>query len=190
MAYGRRAMIRVPHKTIAPMCGGITDSYYRPIPPDTHALKLMWPYIRAIQDHADTPALQRVAATHVHDLLALLIGATRDGTELARGRGLAAARLKAIKDDIARNLEDGDVSGTAIAMRHQVTLRYIQMLFENEGVTFTEYVTAQRLERAHRLLSQRALSTAKDLHDRIRCRIRRSLLLQPRVPPPLWRLAV
>ncbi len=153
VAYGRRAMIRVPHETIAPMCGGITDSFYRPIAPDTDALRLIRPYVRAIQDHAVTPGLQRVAATHVHDLLALLIGATRDGTEVARGRGLAAARLQAIKDDIARNLEDGDVSGGAIAMRHQVTVRYIQMLFENEGVTFTAYVTARRLERAHRLLT-------------------------------------
>ena len=40
-----------------------------------------------------------------------------------------------------------------VAARHDVSPRYIQRLFDDSGTTFTEHVMAQRLERAHRLLS-------------------------------------
>jgi AraC-like DNA-binding protein len=41
----------------------------------------------------------------------------------------------------------------ALAARHRCTERFVQRLFEMEGTTFTEYVLAQRLARAHRMLS-------------------------------------
>jgi AraC-like DNA-binding protein len=151
-AFGRRSMVRVPISAIGPMARDITGRLQRPVRADTPVLRLLQTYLGGIDDHAAEPPLQRLAAAHVHDLLALLIGATRDAAELARSRGLAAARLESVKDDIARNLGD-DLSVGAIALRHQVTPRYIQMLFESEGTTFTEYVLAIRLACAHRLLS-------------------------------------
>jgi AraC-like DNA-binding protein len=38
------------------------------------------------------------------------------------------------------------------AVRRGVTPRYVQMLFESEGTTFTQYVLEQRLTRALRML--------------------------------------
>jgi AraC-like DNA-binding protein len=38
-------------------------------------------------------------------------------------------------------------------VRHRIKPRWVQRLFESEGTTFTEYVLAQRLVRAHRLLT-------------------------------------
>jgi len=40
-----------------------------------------------------------------------------------------------------------------LAARHHCTERCVQRLFEREGTTFTEYVVAQRLANAHRMLS-------------------------------------
>jgi AraC-like DNA-binding protein len=40
----------------------------------------------------------------------------------------------------------------SLARRHGCTPRFVQRLFETEGTTFTEYVLAQRLARAHRML--------------------------------------
>ncbi len=34
-----------------------------------------------------------------------------------------------------------------------MTPRYVQMLFDEEGTTFTDFVLRQRLARAHRMLS-------------------------------------
>ena len=41
----------------------------------------------------------------------------------------------------------------SVAERHRVTPRYVRKLFEGEGVTFSEFVLAQRLARARRMLT-------------------------------------
>jgi AraC-like DNA-binding protein len=97
--------------------------------------------------------LRHAVATHIHDLCALAIGATRDAAEVARGRGLRAARLREIKADIVRNLRREDVSVNALAVRHRMTPRYIQRLFESEGTTLSRFVLGQRLVQAYRMLT-------------------------------------
>jgi AraC-like DNA-binding protein len=67
--------------------------------------------------------------------------------------GNCGARLSAIKADIARHLGQPNLSVTAVAARQGVTPRYVQMLFEKEGTTFSKYVLGQRLALAHRLLA-------------------------------------
>jgi AraC-like DNA-binding protein len=131
-----------------------------PIPERNHALRLLTNYMSALEG-ADlllnpnaTPDVANTLATHVLDLVALAIGATRDGVELAKGRGLRAARLYAIKVDIRNNLHHADLSVAIIAARHGVTPRYVQMLFAAEDVTFSEYVLGQRLARVRRMLEE------------------------------------
>jgi AraC-like DNA-binding protein len=81
----------------------------------------------------------------------VIFGATRDAMEVARGCGVRAARLRAIKTDIVAHLGRGDLSADALAARHGITPRYLRMPFENEGTSFSEFVLGQRL-RAHRML--------------------------------------
>jgi AraC-like DNA-binding protein len=151
---GRRTMIRIPAAAIRPLIGGARVTLGRPIPAGTASLRLLQPYLRTIRDGIVTTGVQRLAVSHVHDLLAMLVGTTRDGAEVAAGRGVRSARLAAIKQDIARNLVDGDVSVGGLALRHRVTPRYVQKLFEDEGATFTEYVRGARLALAHRMLTE------------------------------------
>jgi len=92
-------------------------------------------------------------ASHLTDLVALALGATGDSAEVARGRGLRAARLSAIKADIVANLAGPDLAIAAVAARHGVTPRYVGMLFESEGSSFTDFVLEQRLYRAHRMIA-------------------------------------
>ena len=152
---GRRIMFRVPREVIAPLVSDVMALVSRPIPREQYALQLLRHYLRGVQhdEMLATAEQQRLATTHVYDLLALTLEGTRDAVKLAEGRGLRVAQLRAIKDDIARNLADGDVSIGAVALRHQVTPRYVQMLFEPEGTTFTDYVLGARLAHAHRVLS-------------------------------------
>jgi AraC-like DNA-binding protein len=151
--FGRPSLVRVPTRAIAPLVSDVSAAVQRRIPADTDALRLLAPYVRAMQHCGGTPEVQRIAASHVHDLIALLLGATRDATEVARDRGQRAARLRGIKEDIAVNLEHGDISIAAVATRHRVTPRTVQKLFEHDGTTFTEYVLEQRLVLSHRILS-------------------------------------
>jgi AraC-like DNA-binding protein len=105
--------------------------------------------------------VQRQAVTHVHDLIALALGATREAADAARSRGVRAARLRAIKADIAAHLSSDDLAVAAVAARHRLPVRYVQRLFESEGVTFTDFVLDQRLACAHRLLADPRLAGLK-----------------------------
>jgi AraC-like DNA-binding protein len=151
---------RVPREAVAPLVGRIDNIPLRLVPPRSEALTLFVTYARAIADALPlaTPELQRLAVTHMHDLIAATIGATRDGRAIAEGRGIAAARLRSIMTDINANLADGDLSVAEVARRHRVTPRYIHKLFENEGLTFSSFVLGQRLSRAHRMLSNPRLA--------------------------------
>jgi AraC-like DNA-binding protein len=153
--YGEYINVRAPRRAMSRLVDGLDAAYGQPIPADTPALRLLTRYIGVLDETEafETPGLRRQAVTHVHDLMALAIGATRDAAEIAKSRGARAARLHAIKQDIANWLDQPDLSVAAIAARHRIKPRWVQRLFESEGTTFTDYVLAQRLLRAHRLLT-------------------------------------
>jgi AraC-like DNA-binding protein len=158
--------IGLPRKIMMTLAPGLEDAFVRPLPPNPGIFRLLLSYVNVLDDEDTqrTPELHHAVATHIHDLCALAIGATRDAVEIAKGRGVRAARLRAIKADIVRNLRDGDVSVTALAARHRMTARYIQRLFESEGTTLSRYVLGQRLAQVHRMLTDphqahRAIST-------------------------------
>jgi hypothetical protein len=66
-----------------------------------------------------TPQLQHAAVTHVHDLIALAIDARRDAAELTQGRGARAARLRALKQDIAERPDEPGLCATDVPARHR-----------------------------------------------------------------------
>jgi AraC-like DNA-binding protein len=125
-----------------------------PIPATNRALRLLTGYAANMVDElaTATPELQRAFSIHMHDLAAMVLGATRDGAELARNRGVRAARLDEIKAHIVRNLVGQDLSIRAVAARHGISARYLRKLFESEGASFTNFVLRERLARAHRML--------------------------------------
>jgi AraC-like DNA-binding protein len=99
--------------------------------------------------------MRRLAVAQLCDLVAVTLGATRDAAAAAEGRGVRAARLRAIKADIEAHLECGDLSPGVIANRQQVSDSYIRKLFASEGTSFSEYVLTRRLVRARRMLTDR-----------------------------------
>jgi AraC-like DNA-binding protein len=153
--------LRMPRAAIAGSVANLSGTYCRAIPNATPALALLKRYVGMLDQSADaiaTPALQHAAVTHIYDLVALTLGATRDAAEIAGARGVRAARLKSVKDDILRRMNDRSLSVRAVAARHNVTPRYVQKLFEEAGETFTEFLVTQRLMRANRLLTDPQLA--------------------------------
>jgi AraC-like DNA-binding protein len=82
----------------------------------------------------------------------MALNSTHDGSSVANGREVRAARLRAIKADILENLDDLDLTLNSVALRQRITPRYVHKLFEFEGITFSEFVLGQRLMRAHGML--------------------------------------
>src|SRR5579863_10525407 len=152
--------LRIPRRRLNGMAVKPEDALARPIPANTETLRLLVDYVKAtLRNHPVTsPPLRRLFTTHVHDLVALAVGATRDMSDVAHRRGLQAARLNAIKGDIITGLAGERLDIAGIARGRGVTPRHVQMLFESEGTTFTEYVLEQRLTRAHRMLTDPAFN--------------------------------
>jgi AraC-like DNA-binding protein len=157
--------LAVPRSAIEPLVRDIGALFARRTPAANPALQMLLRYLDLVRTDnvVTTPELETAVTNHVCDLLALMLGPTRDAAELARTRGLYAARLHAIKEDIRRNLSRPNLSVHAIAARHRVSARYVQMLFEESGSTFTRYVMEQRLAAAHKALIARPDATISSI---------------------------
>lgn len=157
----RLMVLRLPVSDIAMRVPDLEDRAARLIPRDNDALRLLVGYAGVLRE-ADgaSPDARRLAVTHLHDLVAHCLGAASDASPGA-GAGVRAARLRAIKADIAENIVSADLSVTSVAARHRLPLRYVQRLFEDEGTSFTGYVLEQRLARAHRMLVNPQLARLK-----------------------------
>jgi len=150
-------VIRLPRATLSPMVRNIDDAVLMPIRQGTGMLSLLKGYADAVFDDPAlvNPDMRRLVVAQLCDLIAVTFGATRDAAAVADGRGVRAARLRAIKADIEAHLEHGDLSPSAVAKRQQVSDSYIRKLFEGEGTSFSEFVLARRLVRTHRMLTDR-----------------------------------
>jgi AraC-like DNA-binding protein len=146
--------IRVPVNVLRPMLADLDAVIARVIPAHIESLPLLLKYAEILQT---TDALKRadtrhLFVTHMHDLVALSLGVTRAAAHIANERGVPAARLSAMRADITRNIERGDLTIDVIARRHRVTPRYVSMLFNKDGLTFSQFVLHERLSRVYRAL--------------------------------------
>src|SRR5262245_65875978 len=128
----------------------------------------------ATQSGPDLDPLAREAVSrHLVDLIALVLGAKGDTAELARGRGLAAAQLMVIKRYVVDQLSDPRLSVREVAARHSVSVRYVQLLFERSGTTFTKFLMEQRLLAAYDRLTNVLTRAAKIGRASCRDRVKR-----------------
>ena len=119
---------------------------------DNPALKLLVDYLEGFGTSRlrASPELQHVMVTHIYDLLA----GARPAPDALKSPLVAACALpgcaprprSCVRWDAIRFIgKDGRA-------HLGVTPRYIHMLFEADGTTFTRIVVGQRLARAHRML--------------------------------------
>lgn len=147
--------VRVPFAALGALAK-VEVAAGRRIPRDVEALRLLRAYLAALPQRIADPHLGRLSATHIYDLIALAIGATPECRELASRRGVRAARLEAIKADLIENTR---LSVEQVAMRQGISPRYVQMLFEEAGTTFSEFVVERRLDMARGMLASPRYAT-------------------------------
>ena len=148
-------MLNLRQQGLRPLLRDFDTVLARPIPKQLEALRLLSNYIDGLigEPALSSADVARLVVTQIYDLAALTMGATRDAAEIAKGRGLRVARLRAIESDIAERLAAPELSVESVATRQRVSPRYVQTLFEQEGTTFSQYVLGQRLVRAYRILT-------------------------------------
>jgi AraC-like DNA-binding protein len=147
---GRIATVEFPDGALARL---LKDGGLRRIEARAPAVRLLRRYLNAIWagDLLSSSGLQQLATAHVQDLAALAVGASREAEEIARGRGVRVARLLAIKSYIVERLHS-EFTLAEVAAGHRVSARYVRMLFESEGTSFSEFVREERLNRARAML--------------------------------------
>jgi AraC-like DNA-binding protein len=105
-------------------------------------------------EEGDTLAM---AARHVHEIAGVLLDGARDNWERLKGHGggLQAARVAAIRADIARHVIEPDYSIADVARRQGLAPGYIRNLLATEGERFSDLLRAARLDLAYRILTDR-----------------------------------
>lgn len=150
---GRIATLEFPRGALLPLLDDPRHRCARRIPNHSPALRLLRDYARSVHRNSvlDASSVPPLTIVHIHDLAAMAVGAAREAEEIAIGRGIRAARLRAIKKEILAHLEH-DLSIGEIAARQRLSARYVRMLFESEGTSITEFVREERLKRARSML--------------------------------------
>ena len=103
------------------------------------------------------------------DLIGLALGSEGDERQLAEERGLQAARRAAILNEIDRHSADPMLSAATVATRLGVTPRYVRLLLEETGRSFSEHLLARRLERAVAMLRNPAKRYCKGADLALEC---------------------
>ncbi len=135
----------------------VEDLLAVPLDPESEAMR----YLRSYADFlhgpgsAGDPALADHIGQMLLDLIALAIGTSRDDTEIARARGLRAARLRAVLAEIEAGFADPGFSPGVVAKRLRLSPRYVQDLLQDTGASFVERVSELRLQKARRMLADR-----------------------------------
>jgi len=120
-------------------------------PATRHLRRYLDVVIATDQGDADA-SLQEVVQTTLLDLVALVPGAGRDGTGVARARGLRA-RQQLIARAIRAGYDDPGFSVRTLASQIGLSPRYVQDLLHDTGSSLTERVLEQRLQKARKLLT-------------------------------------
>jgi AraC-like DNA-binding protein len=152
----RHLGINVPRAALQARVSNVGDAIARPVPRDSGALRLLKNYLRLLDDDScdlTAPALREAVVNHVHDLTACIIEEMKGNEAPAEIGGMRAARLHALKEDIAANILSRDLTLDTVAARQNISPSYIRKLLETDGTNFTELVLEGRLLRARRLLS-------------------------------------
>jgi AraC-like DNA-binding protein len=111
-------------------------------------------YVEEIMDAgAVDDTMLDAAGSHVLDLLTLGLDDTASRDRHAHRNGLRATRWALVRRRVRDGLRNPALSLAGIARSEGVSERYVQLLFQEQGTSFTDYVQEQRLELARRELS-------------------------------------
>jgi AraC-like DNA-binding protein len=154
---GRVVCIRVPSERLASLVPRLHDKTREIIPRDSEALQLLTSYIGVLggTQTLSTPEIRASIVTHIHNLAALVLQPTKDNYARIENSGLKAARLRAVKAYVFKNLGRGNLSVGEVAAHIRLTPRSVQLLLEEEGTTFSAFALEARLARVYGALTDR-----------------------------------
>jgi AraC-like DNA-binding protein len=148
--------IEVPAAALKTLVTHPEDLTGRPVRPGP-ALRLLDDYLRSLTslEEQPPPALAPIIGVHLLDLVAAALGPTAEAAEIVAGRGVKAARLRAVLAEVARRFSEPDFDLGKVAGALGLSRRYVQQLLEGTGKSFVQHLVERRLERAFAMLTDR-----------------------------------
>lgn len=153
---GAVRFVRIPREILSTLVTHPDDFALHTLNQDLPATQLLQRYLALVfqpDGLEDDPALSAHISRTVTELVALALGADRDGTEIGTARGTRAARLQLVLAGIRSGYGDPQFSAHTLAANLGLSPRYIQDLLNETGVTFSERVLELRLQKARMMLS-------------------------------------
>ncbi len=168
---GRLLCARLRGEQLTVLVPGLEECSGMLIRRDVEPLRMFCTYLRGLDDNQalHSVELRRLVSHQVFDLAALVLNTAKGARAEMRPRALGALRLRAVKAYVEQKLDQPNLSIAEVATMHAMSPRHIQRFFKAEGLTFSEFVLAKRLQKvhaalcdprqAHRSVSEIALST-------------------------------
>jgi AraC-like DNA-binding protein len=146
--------LKVPRYKITKLLPGVTSFAGAKLDKDPVARRLLFGYLGVIHgvDLSGRRDAAQLCDEHIIDLIVLALGAEGDARELVEQRSVGAMRRADIFREIEARATDPRLSADAIATDLRITPRYLRMLLEETGRSFSGHVLEKRLNRAADLL--------------------------------------
>jgi AraC-like DNA-binding protein len=144
--------IQVPRARLARLLPRVDDLQLGPLQRADPVVEMLFGYaalVARLPQHADAG---RLAADHLAELAALALGPPATRRDAGAQAGVRAARRAAALAQVHAGLDRPSLSAALVAARLGISMRYVQLLFEEEGESFSACVTRLRLERVRRLM--------------------------------------
>jgi AraC-like DNA-binding protein len=148
--------IAIPAERMLQLVPGAEDMARTELSPSNEALRHLFRYIQFLLDGNGAIEDANLAAhveTTLSDLIVLTLDGAGDRQEVARLRGLRAARLQEILLEIKNHFAQPDFTAEGVAARLGLSASYIQKILHESGRTFTERVIELRLRKAAAMLA-------------------------------------
>jgi AraC-like DNA-binding protein len=145
----------VPRARLNGLVANADDLVGRPLDPARSAIRHLGRYVdfllgsEEIVEHR--PLVEKIGNILL-DLTVLALGAGGEAAEVARGRGLRAARVREILAELDAGFSDSAFSAHTVARKLGLSPRYVQELVQETGVSFTERLLELRLQKARATL--------------------------------------
>jgi AraC-like DNA-binding protein len=148
--------VHIPAQYVEHVFGDVCGMSGRVLRHEQPESRLLTAYLQAVHQTAglNDPKTREIIGQQIVDLVVTAVGRTHEEAIAMAERGLRAARFKLATDEIRRHLAEPMLNGRRVAAKLGLSERYIQRLFEEKGLTVSQYILDERLKVAHRSLAE------------------------------------
>jgi AraC-like DNA-binding protein len=148
-------LVNIPRAVLRERVKGAEDLAARPLNAPCEVTALLKSYASMLlrQPTPSDDAVTERISDMLLDLAVLTLSHAGESAELARQRGLRAARLQAALAEISANFAHAEFSPQDLARKLGLSPRYLQELLQEAGATFTERVLELRLQKARAVIT-------------------------------------